>query len=94
MELQQQINLVLQRLDRIEQLLERLLGRSESKEWYSTAEAARRLKKAEFTVREWARNGRINARKRPSGRGPSGEWMIPHEELIRIRNEGLLPREH
>ncbi len=61
------------------------------KEWYSVAEAAEALEKAEFTVREWCRLGRVNAHKRPCGRGRSQEWIISHTELERIRNKGLLP---
>lgn len=58
---------------------------------YGTAEVARLLGKAEFTVREWCRLGRIRAEKRPCGRGRSREWMISHAELTRLRSEGLLP---
>ena len=61
------------------------------KEWYSTAEVATILGKAEFTVREWCRLGRVHAQKKRCGRGQSGEWIISHAELTRVRNEGLLP---
>src|SRR5947199_188164 len=61
------------------------------KDWYTTAEAAELLSKAEFTVREWCRLKRIDAQKRPCGRGRSRDWMISHAELDRYRNEGLLP---
>ena len=80
-----------ERLDRIEELLLRLVQRVPDKEWYTPAEAAAILKRAEWTVREWCRLSRVNADKRPCGRGTSQEWMISHEELQRIRNEGLLP---
>jgi len=49
------------------------------------------LGKAEFTVREWCRQGRVEAGKRPCGRGRSREWTVSHKELTRLRNEGLLP---
>lgn len=81
-----------QRLTRIEELLTRLVDTRVKKEYYSTSEVARLLDRAEFTVREWARNGRIWAEKRQCGRGNAKEWMISHEELSRIQNEGLLPK--
>ena len=82
---------VVERLDRIEELLLTLVGQKQQKDYYSTAEVAEILDRAEFTVREWCRLGRIWAEKRASGRGRSKEWMISYEELQRIRNEGLLP---
>jgi hypothetical protein len=80
-----------ERLDRIEELLLQLVRQKTLKEWYTTAEAAEILERAEWTVREWCRLHRVNASKRPCGRGNSQEWIISHEELQRIRNEGLLP---
>ena len=84
-------NEILQRLDRIEESLKQLIEERTAREYYSTAEIAAILGKAEFTVREWCRLGRVWAEKRSCGRGNSKEWMISHEELTRIRNEGLLP---
>jgi hypothetical protein len=83
---------VLERLDRLEALLNQLVQQRAVKDWYTTAEAAQLLGKAEFTVREWCRLGRVNARKRACGRGRAQEWAISHQELQRIRNEGLLPQ--
>jgi predicted site-specific integrase-resolvase len=51
------------------------------------------LGKARFTVREWCRHGRVRCRKKNNGRGRHPEWVIPHEELLRIQREGLLPPE-
>lgn len=82
---------VLTRLERIESCLSALVERQTTKEWYSTGEVAKSLGKAEFTVREWCRLGRVDAKKRQCGRGQSQEWMIAHAELLRIQNEGLLP---
>ncbi len=55
---------LLQRLDRIETLLEQLIGQRTVKDWYTVAEVAEMLGRAEFTVREWCRLGRVYASKR------------------------------
>ena len=83
--------IILERLDRLEAMLVEFFDQKTVKEWYTTSDVARLLGKAEFTVREWARLGRIRAEKRPCGRGASQEWKVSHQELTRIRNEGLLP---
>lgn len=80
-----------ERLDRIESMLASLVERQTVKDWYTTAEVAKMLGRAEYTVREWCRQGRIRARKKPCGRGRSGEWLVSHEETVRLRSEGLLP---
>ncbi len=79
------------RLQRIETLLAALVEQRTDKEWYSTAEVATILGRAEFTVREWCRLGRVRAEKKKCGRGPASEWIVSHAELTRVRNEGLLP---
>jgi transposase len=81
-----------EQLDRIENLLEQIVQQKPTKNFYSTREVAKMLSRAEFTVREWARNGRIWASKKECGRGNTKEWMISHEEVERIQNEALLPR--
>ncbi len=78
------------RLARIEEALRLLLQERVVRKFYSTADLAKILGKAEFTVREWCRHQRIRAEKRSCGRGNSKEWMISHEELERIQSEGLL----
>jgi hypothetical protein len=85
------LRVLLQRLDRIEARLQ-TEPRIE-REYFSVSEAAELLGRSTFTVREWCRLERINARKRPSGRGRSLEWMIPAKEMQRIIDQGLLPRE-
>jgi len=82
---------LLARLTKIETLLASLVEQRTIKEWYSTAEVASILGKAEFTVREWCRLGRVHAEKKKSGRGVASEWIVSHAELSRVRNEGLLP---
>ncbi len=86
----QRFDELIQRLDRIETTLDSLVSQRAVKEWYSTGEIAEILGKAHWTVREWARTDRIHAEKRSYGRGNSLEWMVSHEELQRIQNEGLL----
>jgi hypothetical protein len=85
---------IIDRLERIEAALRMLVERQAVKDWYSTEEAGKILGKAEFTVREWCRHGRIRAEKRRSGRGKFCSWVIAHEELLRIQREGLLPAKH
>lgn len=82
-----------QRLIRIESKLEQLLSDREeaNQAYYSTADVARILGRADWTVREWCRLQRIHAEKRACGRGTSKEWMISQDELQRIKAEGLLP---
>src|SRR5262249_45730827 len=82
---------VLERLDRREALLNQPVQQPPVKDWYPTAEAAHLPGRAEFTVREWCRLGRVHAQKRRSGRGRSREWVLSHAELLRIQREGLLP---
>ena len=83
-------SLIIERLDRIEQAIMRLVQQETVKGWYTTAEMAMIVERSAYTVREWCREGRIVAEKRRSGRGCAKEWMISHEELTRFRDEGLL----
>jgi hypothetical protein len=82
---------LIRRPDRIESALAELLLQRTVKEWYSTAEVAEILDRADYTVREWCRQGRIRAKKKFCGRGKGGERLVSHEELTRLKNEGLLP---
>lgn len=82
------------RLGRFEEMLAALheaQQRPSDKQWYTVSEVAEMLGKAEFTVREWCRLGRVYASKRACGRGNAQEWIISDAEIERIRNEGLLP---
>ena len=83
-----EIGAILERLDRIEKLL---VEQKTVKDWYTTEEFAERVGKAEFTVREWCRLGRIRAEKSKSGRGAHSAWVISQSEIKRIQREGLLP---
>jgi hypothetical protein len=79
------------RLARIETLLTTLVSGRSSQEFYGTDRVAEILGKAPFTIREWARTGRIRAEKRDCGRGRSKEWLISHDELERYLSHGLRP---
>jgi hypothetical protein len=87
------LNPVLERLDKLEAMLADVLHQRATKDWYTTDEVAQILGKARFTVREWCRHGRVHCRKKNTGRGRHLEWVISHEELLRIQREGLLPLE-
>ena len=78
-----------ERLQRIETMLTLLVGRGHQQDWYGTDEFARLVGRSEFTIRQWCRQGRIEARKKGSGRGAHAAWAISHEELERFRREGL-----
>jgi hypothetical protein len=80
-----------ERLEKIEALLTSLVERERTREFYSVEEFSRIVGRAEFTCREWARHGRINAVKKESGRGAYASWAISHAELLRFQKEGLLP---
>jgi len=80
-----------ERLDKIEAMLAVLVERQQAREWYSVEQFARLVGRSEFTVREWARKGRIQATKKGSGRGAHASWAISHDELLRFQREGLRP---
>jgi hypothetical protein len=80
-----------ERLDKIESMLAVLVERQQVREWYTTQEFAQVVGKAEFTIREYCRLGRLRADKRRSGRGAYTQWVLSHAELERYQREGLLP---
>lgn len=79
------------RLARVEDALRALAREAAVKEWYSTAEVAALVGRAEYTVREWCRQGRVRAAKGAHARGPHPEWRVGRDEVERVRNHGLLP---
>ncbi|WP_240911565.1 hypothetical protein [Paludisphaera soli] len=80
-----------ERLARIESLLQTFVSQRAIKDSYSTAEVAVIVGKAEKQVRNWCREGRVAATKRPVGRGTNKEWEVSHEELVRYQAHGLRP---
>jgi hypothetical protein len=80
-----------ERLQNIEAMLAAILDRQTVREWYTTHEFAKAVGKAEFTIREYCRLGRLRAEKRQSGRGAYPQWVLSQAELLRFQREGLLP---
>jgi len=80
-----------ERLERMEALLLVLVGRQQVREWYTTGEFAQAIDRAEFTIREYCRLGRLRAEKRQNGRGKYPQWVLSHAELERYQRNGLLP---
>lgn len=64
-----------------------LVERQAVKSHYEIEEFARLVARAPDTCRAWARQGRIRAEKKLSGR----LWVVPHAEVLRYQREGLLP---
>lgn len=79
-----------ERLERMEALLLVLVERQQVREWYTTQEFANAIGKAQFTVQEYCRLGRLRAEKRSGGRGAFQQWVLSHAELDRYRRFGLL----
>ncbi len=73
------------------EIREMLVSQRTRKDWHTTEDIAQLLGKAVYTVREWCRYGRLNARKIDCGRGGEREWRISHTELERYQKDGLLP---
>jgi hypothetical protein len=53
------------------------------REWYTTQEFAHAVGKAEFTIREHSRLGRLNVSKRQSGRGAYPQWVLGRQRGFR-----------
>lgn len=87
----ERLELVLHRMEKVEEALAALVRQRTVKDWYTTEEVAELLGKAEFTVREWCRLGRMAGEKRQSGRGAHPQWVISHSEVLRYQHEGLRP---
>lgn len=81
------------RLGRIEASIRKISENRPNKEFYTCAEFAKLVNRAEYTVREWARLGRLRAEKTHGGRGRKAEWRFTQAEFNRYEAEGLLPEE-
>ena len=85
-----EMQLILERMDRIESLVVGIAEKQRVQDWYTVEEFAKIVGRSCFTAREWCRHGRINAQKRSSGRGAFTSWVISHDELLRYQRDGLL----
>ena len=72
------------------QIHESLTDPKAGREWYTVEEAASLIGRRPYTVREWCREGRINATKRSEKRGGAELWNISAAEITRYRDDGLL----
>jgi hypothetical protein len=87
----EKLDFLTKRVEEMDEKLDMLIQQRTVKDWYSTAEVAQILGKAEFTVREWCRRDRVHAVKKGSGRGQHLSWVMSHAELLRIQRDGLIP---
>ena len=76
---------IIERLDR----LEKYQSLAVVKEGYTVEEVAERLGRRPWTVRQWCNKGLAKGKK-VHGKGRTGEWRIPHEELLRLQADGPL----
>jgi hypothetical protein len=60
------------------------LTQSASKNFYTVAEVEGLTVYKEWTIRDACNKGRIKAKK-----GDDGRWRVPHDELVRLQEEGL-----
>ena len=79
------------RLERIELLLNKILDRQVVRDWYSVEQFAAAVGLSEYSIREYARLGRLVASKKDSGRGAHCGWVLSNDELVRFQRDGLLP---
>lgn len=78
-----------ERVARLEAEFSALRTAGSNNTYYSVMEFAARVGRAPYTVREWARQGRIHATRRATGGGPYRAWAISQEELFRYQQWGL-----
>ncbi len=84
--------ILLEILDRLDQLSAKPTTDTTSKEFLTTEEFADRVGlRSDRTVRDYLKTGRLNGIKQKSGRGRSQRWVLPVEEVTRYHREGLLP---
>ena len=73
-------------------MLDRLTERfdkPEQKSRYTVNEAARLTGLSKWTIREECNHGRVKAQRH--GGPTKWEWRIPHQEVVRLMNDGTKP---
>lgn len=76
-------------ISKIHQLLEH--PALPQQEWLDVQEASLLFNRAPWTVRAWARNGRIQARRIGTAAGTLGPFRIHVDEIVRFKQFGLRP---
>jgi hypothetical protein len=80
------------RLDRIESLLLKALGKCPPPEpFLSAREFANRVGRSHETIARYCRLGRLNATRSNKRCGPVLGWILPAAEVQRFETEGPLP---
>ena len=78
-------------LRNFERLVKRIEAAQSEQKWFTVSEAAGLLEKSPYTIREYIKQGRLNAVKHcrdglPDGAGGKGEWRISRDEIERFRS--------
>jgi hypothetical protein len=81
------LNTIAERQER----LERVFTISAQLETYTVEQAAARLGRAAWTVRQWCNEGQAEAKKIRGRGGRNGEWRLTDCELKRLQSEGPKP---
>jgi excisionase family DNA binding protein len=76
---------VMEKLEAIERKLALLI---QPKTYFTITEAAEFLKKTEYTVREYCKQGELHAVKANVSSGMHQQWRIAYDELLRFLREG------
>ncbi len=81
-------------VERLDQIIELMAGERErqddkDRQRFTTAQAAKRLNKSSWTVRQWCALGQIRAERIKLGRsGNRLEWRIDAAEVNRVAQDG------
>jgi hypothetical protein len=76
---------ILQTLQELKAMVALLLGGASGKTWFTTQEFGLVTGWSTYSVREYCRQGFLEAHKRPGG----GQWIISAQEMERFLREGL-----